>query len=177
MLIAAAVTAGGICPAGIEPALAASTHRAASHAQSPGAAPTELGKFGDWTAARYQQAGQTVCYAFTRARSAHPASATPPLLTVTERPSSRDEVAITAGTPYPKDATVTLQVGRTGLDFYTAASDAFARDGKASVAALRHGGEAIARGPGGSAARQTDVFSLQGFPPAYEAILKACPAR
>ncbi len=63
------------------------------------------------------------------------------------------------------------------LDFYTASSDAFARNGKAAVAALRRGGQAIARGPGASAARQTDVFSLQGFVPALEAILKACPAR
>jgi hypothetical protein len=170
-LIAATLAAGGICPA-----LAASHHPASQHA---GAGPTELGRFGDWTAARYQQNGQTVCYAFTRARSpAQPAaSGTAPLLTVTERPASRDEVAITANAPYPKGTTVIVQVGQTGLDFYTVSSDAFARDGKAAVAVLRHGSQAIARGPGADAPRQTAVFSLQGFAPALEAILKACPVR
>ncbi len=165
LLIAAAVMAGGICPT-----LPAPRHPA-------GAGPAELGRFGDWTAARYQQDGQTVCYAFTRAKPAQPVSGAAPLLTVTERPASRDEVALTAGARYPKGATVTLQVGQTGLDFYTSASDAFARDGKAAVTALRRGSQAIARGPSANAARETDVFSLQGFTPAYEAILKACPAR
>jgi len=169
-LLAAAWAAGGSCPA-----LAASHHPASQRA---GAGPTELGQFGDWTAARYQQNGQTVCYAFTRARSpAQPASGAAPLLTVTERPASRDEVAITANAPYPKGATVVVQVGQTGLDFYTVSSDAFARDGKAAVAALRHGSQAIARGPGAGAPRQTDVFSLQGFAPALATVLKTCPAR
>ncbi|HJS87783.1 MAG TPA: hypothetical protein VJ779_20210 [Acetobacteraceae bacterium] len=173
MLLIAAALAGG----GIHLALAAPHHASSPHATHAAAGPTELGRFADWTAARYQHDGQTVCYAFTRARSAQPASGTAPLLTVTERPASRDEVAITNNAPYPKGASVIMQVGQTGLDFYTASSDAFARDGKATVAALRHGSQAIARGPGTATARQTDVFSLQGFAPALEAILKACPAR
>jgi hypothetical protein len=169
LLVVAALAAGRICPA-----LAVSHHPASQRA---GAGPTELGRFADWTAARYQQNGHTVCYAFTRARFPAPpaASGTAPLLTVTERPASRDEVAITANAPYPKGTTVVVQVGQTGLDFYTVSSDAFARDGKAAVAALRHGSQAVARGP--AAPRQTDVFSLQGFASALEAILKACPAR
>ncbi len=168
LLIASALAAGGICPA-----LAVPHHPA----QPADAGPTELGRFADWIAARYQQNGQTVCYAFTRARSVQPASGTAPLMTVTERPASRDEVAIASAGPFPRDATVIVQVGRTGLDFYTASSDAFARNGKAAVEALRHGSLAVARGPGTSPVRQTHVFSLQGFAPALEAILKACPAR
>ena len=170
ILIAAALLAGGICPG-----------LAASHQRADGG-PRELGQFADWTAARYQQNGQAVCYAFTRARSpAQPASSsafdTAPLLTVTERPASRDEVAISSNAPYPKGTTVVVQVGQTGLDFYTVSSDAFARNGKAAVAALRHGSQAIARGPGAAAPRQTAVFSLRGFAPALEAVLKACPVR
>ena len=61
------------------------------------------------------------------------------VLTVTERPSGRDTVAITAGFPFRKDAAVTVQVDTTGLDFYTAQSNAFARDGKAAVAAFQKG--------------------------------------
>ena len=159
------------------PASAAPRHAALRAQPAAAAGPSEIGKFGDWTVARYRRGGQTVCYAFTRAKSAQPADpGRAPLLTVTERAASRDEVAITTPSAYPKGASVTLQVGRTGLDFYTAGSDAFARDGKATVAALRRGGQAIARGPGAHDTSLTDTFSLQGFDPAYASLIKSCPA-
>ncbi len=172
MMAVAALAAAAALPAGAAP-----RHDASRHEPEASGGPSALGKFADWTAARYQRAGQTVCYAFTRAKSSQPAEpGAASLLTVTERPASRDEVAISAGAPYPKDASITLQVGQTELDFYTAGKDAFARDGKAAVAALRRGGQAIARGPGVHAARVIDTFSLQGFAPAYEVITKTCPA-
>ena len=100
------------------------------------------------------------------------------VLTVTQRPSGRDTVAISAGFPYRKDATVTLQVDTTGLDFYTSQSSAFARDGKAAVAAFQRGQEAQARSPGPRDGQViVDTFSLRGFSAAYAAINKACPAR
>jgi hypothetical protein len=133
-----------------------------------------LGKYGDWIAATYQQGGQTVCYAFTRARGVgQEASASAPLLTITERPSSRDEVAITGGPAYPKDASVMLQAGSAGIEMYAAGHDAFARDPKAAVAGLRRSGQAVLR----TQSHGADTFSLQGFAQAYEAIVKACPAK
>ena len=101
----------------------------------------ELGKFDDWIAATHQESGQTVCYAFIRAKHSVPAlpGRGEVILTVTERPSGRDAVAISAGFPFRKDAAVTVQVDTTGLDFYTAQSNAFARDGKAAVAAFLQG--------------------------------------
>lgn len=159
----------------VAPALAAPKHGGTSAAAKPPAAPMpkELGRFDDWTAASYETNGQTVCYAFTRAKEAAPASGSSagPLLTVTERSSSRDEVAITATTSYAKDATVTLQVGQTGLDFYTVGRDAFARDGKAAAAAMRRGDQAIIHGHS-----NTDTYSLKGFTQAYDLIVKTCPA-
>ncbi len=101
---------------------AAAQPRTAHPARSAGhavpAAPRAIGKFEDWTAATHQEAGQTVCYAFTRA-----ASSTPPLpgrgdvvLTVTQRPGgARDAVAISAGFAYAANAEVTLQVEATTL--------------------------------------------------------------
>ncbi len=144
-----------------------------------GGGPKELGKYDDWIAATYEQGGQMVCYAFTRAKSTQPegASSTSPLLTVTDRPGSRDEVAITAPFTYPKGASVTVQVNQTGLDFYTAGRDAFARDGKVAVGALTHGEQAVARGPGPHEAKLVDAYSLKGFTAAHEAIVKACPAK
>lgn len=168
LIVAAALAAGASLPAGAAP------HKAAA---KQAAGPTALGKFDDWTAARYESAGHTVCYAFTRIQSAQPAEpGRAPLLTVTERAASRDEVALTTAAAYPKGTNVTIQVGQTGLDFYTSGSDAFARDGKAAVEAFKHGDQAIARSPGGRSAHGTDTFSLKGFTAAYEAITKACPA-
>jgi hypothetical protein len=143
------------------------------------AGPTELGQFDDWIAATHPESGQETCYAFVRAKNSVPAlpGRGEVVLTVTERPSGRDWVAISAGFPYRKDATVTLQVGTAGLDFYTAQSSAFARSGRAVVAALQRGEEAQARSPGPRDQTIVDTFSLKGFSAAYAAINKACPAR
>ncbi|HEY5300700.1 MAG TPA: hypothetical protein VIJ55_08500 [Acetobacteraceae bacterium] len=160
------------------PAIGAKRPASRPRQAAPAAGPSELGKFGDWTAARYLHEGKTICYAFTRAKSVHPPEAgATPLLTVTERANSRDEVAISAHDPYPQGTTVTVQVGQTGLDFYTSGSDAFAREGAAAVAALRPGSQAIARAPGPHSTSTVDTFSLAGFTAAYEAIVKACPAK
>jgi hypothetical protein len=143
------------------------------------AAPKELGKFDEWIAATHQESGQTVCYAFTRAKTSVP---TLPgrgevVLTVTERSSGRDAVAISGGYDYPKNAAVTVQVDTTGLDFYTAQRNAFARDGKAAVVAFGKGTQALARAPGPRDGQViADTFSLKGFSAAYAAIIKACPA-
>jgi hypothetical protein len=148
-------------------------------APAAAAGPKSIGKFDDWTAATHQESGQTVCYAFTRAQSSAPALAGrgPVVLTVTERPSGRDAVAIEAGFAYGANAAVTMQVDQTALDFYTDKRNAFARDGKAVVVAFQKGSRAIARSPGPKDAQVTDTFSLKGFSAAYAAIVKACPGK
>ena len=163
-----------------EPAHAAPAHPApARPAPAPAPAPKEIGKFDDWIAATHQESGQTVCYAFTRAESSNPAvpGRGQVVLTVTQRPTGRDAVAIEAGFSFAANAAVTVQVDQTGLDFYTAQRNAFARDGKAAVAAFQRGTRAIARSPGPKDAQVTDTFSLKGFSAAYAAIVKACPAK
>lgn len=143
------------------------------------AGPKQIGKFGDWTAATHQESSGTVCYAFVRAQSSAPAVANrgEVVLTVTQRVSGRDAVALAAGFVYAANATVTMQVDQIGLDFYTAQRNAFARDGKAAVAAFQKGSRAIARSPGPRDTQVTDTFSLNGFSAAYQAISKECPAR
>lgn len=159
------------------PASAAETKKPAPAAHPAPAGPKSIGKFEDWTAATHQESGATVCYAFTRAQSSAPtlAGRGPVVLTVTERASGRDAVAIEAGFPYAANAAVTVQVDQAGLEFYTAGRNAFARDGKAAVAAFAKGSRAIARSP--APKEVTDTFSLKGFSEAYKAIVKACPAK
>ncbi|MFC4167646.1 invasion associated locus B family protein [Teichococcus aestuarii] len=146
---------------------------AASPAQAQQAQrPQALGTFQDWTAATHQEGKQKVCYAFARAENRQAA-----ILTVTHRPQGRDQVALRAGHSYPRNAEVTVTVGSTELDFYTAQDNAFAREGAKAVAAFRAGAQAVAKGPGAQGRGTTsDTFSLSGFTAAYEAISKECPA-
>jgi hypothetical protein len=158
-------------------ATAAETKKPAPPAHAATAGPKSIGKFDDWTAATHQESGAQVCYAFTRVQSSAPnlQGRGPVVLTVTERAAGRDAVAIEAGFQYPPNATVTVQVDQTGLEFYTSGKNAFARDGKAAVAAFSKGSRAIARSP--APKEVTDTFSLKGFSQAYAAVVKACPAK
>ena len=173
----------------VAPALAATHHSSSSSsshkpaakpaAPAPGA-PKPIGKFDDWQAATVEQAGQLACYAFTRAASSSPSMAGrgDVVLTVTQRASGRDAVAISAGFAYQPNAAVTVQVDQTSLDFYTAQRSAFARDGHAAVTAFQKGSKAIAKSPAPRGSGDvTDTFSLKGFSAAYSAIDKACPAK
>lgn len=158
---------------------AAQTQKPSPPAVAKPSGPKQIGKFGDWVAATHQESGGTVCYAFVRAQSSAPAvpNRGEVVLTVTQRATGRDNVALAAGFAYAANATVTVQVDQTGLDFYTAQRNAFARDGKAVVAAFQKGSRAIARSPGPRDTQVTDTFSLNGFSAAYQAIVKECPAR
>lgn len=168
--------------AALPAALAATrSHPAARppHGPAPAVAgPKSIGIWDRWQAATHQEGGQIVCYAFTRAASSTPAlpGRGDVVLTVTERPGSRDAVAISAGYAYPKDASAEVQVEGARLPFYTAGRSAFARDGRAAVAAFQKGREITVRAsaPRGQVA---DTFSLRGFAQAYAAISKECPAR
>jgi hypothetical protein len=136
------------------------------------ARPQKLGDFQSWTAAAYGERAQRICYAFARA-SRHGV-----LLTVTHRPGSRDEVTISAGYTYPRNAEATVTVGGTDLAFYTAGSTAAARDGAVAARAFRNGREAGLKGPAATGrGTQSDSFPLAGFTAAYDAISRECPRR
>jgi len=146
-------------------------------APPPATGPVPLGTFSQWIAATYNEGGQKICYAFTR-----PTASTPVipgrgevLLSVTERPGVRDEAALTAGFPYAKGATVTVDVGSTRLSFYTAGGAAFARDDGAAVRAFTVGVTAVAHSPAPDKKMVADDFNLDGFTAAHNAIVKACP--
>ncbi|WP_458094944.1 invasion associated locus B family protein [Roseomonas sp. WA12] len=142
---------------------------AANQAAQP-SGPQRLGTFNDWTAATHEEGSNKVCYAFTRLEGRQNA-----LLTVTHRPQGRDQVALRIGRPFPRNAEVKVDVGSNDLDFYTAGDNAFARDGRATVAAFRNGREAVAKSPAANNRSTTETFSLAGFSAAYEAISRECP--
>ncbi len=159
------------------PALAARRGAHKPPAQTAPGSPKALGRYEDWTAATHEESGQTVCYAFTYATNSAPAlpGRQKPVLTVTERPSGRDEVAISAGFTYATGAEVTVQVERMALGFYTSGQSAFAREGASTVAAFEKARQIVARSPNPRGGQIVDTFSLRGFNQAYQAINKACP--
>ena len=141
--------------------------------------PHSIGKFEDWQAATHLEGDQTVCYAFTRAASSAP---TVPgrgevVLTVTQRTTPRDAVAMSAGFAFPAGTEVQMQVDQAALAFYTDKRNAFARDGRATVSAFGKARQAVAKSPGPHQAAVVDTFSLRGFSAAYAAMNRACPAR
>lgn len=175
---------GALC---VGPALAFSAYgqarpahsaRPGTHAPGPNA-PKSIGKFEEWQAATHSEAGQTVCYAFTRVQSSAPAvpGRGDVVLTVTQRPTGRDAVAISAGFAYPAGAEVMLTAERAELPFYTSGRSAFARDGHAVTAAFDKARTVVAKSPGPKGVAVTDTFGLRGFTAAYAAVNKACPTK
>jgi len=148
---------------------------AAKPPAAPG--PKSIGMFEDWQAATLAEGGQTVCYAFTRAKTSAPAipGRGEVVLTVTQRASVRDAVALSAGFEYAANAAVEVEIDKAKLEFYTAKRSAFARDGHQVTVALAKAGRVTAKSPHPQKTSVTDTFSLKGFSKAYDAINKACP--
>jgi invasion protein IalB len=157
-------------------ALSAAVLPAANPARAAG--PKSIGVFQRWQAATYDEGGQTVCYAFTKARSSNPkiAGRGESVLTVTQRANGRDQVAFSAGFEFAPNAVVEVQIDKEKpVEFYSAKRSAFARDGHTLVAALEKGTGVTIRSPHPQKNTVSDLFGLQGFTKAYEAIVKACP--
>ena len=142
--------------------------------------PQRLGTHQAWTAATHQENGQKVCYAFTRAARSEgaPQNRQTVTLTVTHRPSGRDQVAVSVGYPYARGAEAELAVGSQEFRSYgVVQSSAFFQNGSGLITAFRNGREAVVRSPGpGGRGNVSDTFSLSGFTAAYEAISRECPA-
>ncbi len=150
----------------------------AAAAGGPVALGPNNGQYGDWTAATYGDGVDKACYAFTKLAHSDTSipNRGPVLLTVTERKASRDEVTISAGYTYLKDAKVKLTVGTSKIEFYTQDGDAFTEGGKEAVTAMRKTDIAQAKSTGPvKGVTITDDFSLKGFSDAYAAIIAACP--
>jgi Ni/Co efflux regulator RcnB len=145
----------------------------------PAGGPQNLGNFGNWSAAAYQENGQPVCYASTQAVASTPQvpGRAPPILTVTERVTGRDAVSIGGIVADAGNGGIMLQVGHAALDFYPAAAAAFAGNGAAAVVAFRVAGQAVVQTMSPYNGPITDSFSLMGFSAAYAAISAACPRR
>jgi hypothetical protein len=143
----------------------------------PAMGPQTLGTFGNWVAAAYQENGQPVCYASTRAVTSMPPvpNRGAPVLTVTERASGRDAVSLGGILADGSTAGTTVYVDGAPLGFYAAAGTAYASDGASAAAAFRNGNQAVVQSMSPYNGPVTDTFSLIGFSASYAAINAACP--
>lgn len=145
----------------------------ASAAPALAQAPEKLSTHADWEVAFLTEQGRRTCYAFTRAITSEGAAAgrTAPVVTVTHRQGSRDQVALLAGVPFATATEVPVEVAPASFQFYSGGSSAFARDGAAVVAAFRRGRQAVFRIPAAQGrAAITDRASLRGFAAAHDAL-------
>jgi invasion protein IalB len=181
ILAAASLLAASLA---MSPAVAQAQAQAQAQTQAQGQAaraqPTRIGTFQNWIAAHTQEQGQKVCYAFTNPTRSEggPQNRSTVTLTVTHRSTGRDQVAVSVGYPYARQAEAVLTVGTTEFRSYaTVQSSAFFQNGAQLIGAFRNGREAVVRSPGppGRGA-VTDTFPLAGFSAAYEAISRECPA-
>ena len=181
-----ALLAAAPLPAAAQQARPQAPAQGQSQGQAPGqgqeqrAQPTRIGQFQNWIAAHTLEQGQKVCYAFTRAARSEggPQNRATVTLTVTHRPSGRDQVAVSVGYPYPRQAEAVMAIGTQEFRSYgVVQSSAFFQSGAQLIAGFRNGREAVVRSPGppGRAAA-TDTFPLAGFAAAYDAISRECPA-
>ncbi len=174
LLFAAEAVAQGPKPTG-KPAPAPAA------AAAPGG-PKSIGSFQDWQAATYPEGGQTVCYAFVKARQSTPAIAGrgEAVLTVTHRVGLRDSVAFSSGFDYAAGAEVAVAIDAAKFAFFTdktAKRSAFIREGHAVVVALQKAQKISVTSPHPEKSKVVDTFSPKGFGKAYEAIGKACPPK
>ena len=135
----------------------------------------------DWSAFRYKEDGETVCYMASTPKQAEGdyTSRGDVFAIVTHRPASNriGEVSINAGYTYKTESAVRLKIGPKSWDLFTNGASAWAPtavDDKAIVKAMRAGSSMTVKGTSSRGTLTTDTYSLLGFSKALGAITKAC---
>ena len=140
-----------------------------------------IGDYGDWSAFRYTENGQPICYmASIPKKNEGDYTARGDIFSiVTHRPAenTRDEISFVAGYTFKKDSTVEVRIGDKKWTLFTDADGAFAADAetdKAIVQAMVKGANMVVIGTSSRDTLTTDTYSLVGVTKAHEAIDKAC---
>lgn len=135
----------------------------------------------DWSAFRYKEDGETVCYMASEPKKAEGdyTDRGDVYAIVTHRPASNriGEVSINAGYAYQKESSVRLKIGSNSWDLFTNGSSAWApspEDDQAIVKAMKGGSNMTVKGTSSRGTLTTDTYSLLGFSKAYGAISQAC---
>lgn len=140
-----------------------------------------LGDFSDWSAFKYEEGGNLICFMaseptkaegnYTRRGEIH--------AMVTHRPGENriDEVSIRTGYPYQEQSLVDVQIGALKAQLFTEGESAWAVDKETDtklVQAMIKGNTMVIQGTSARGNNTTDTYSLSGFTRAYRAIGQAC---
>jgi invasion protein IalB len=143
--------------------------------------PKPVGRYGDWQALTFEEAGNIACYIISEPKQAQGNYTTRGKVyaVVTHRPTSKqlNVLTIIAGYPYKEKSEVTIEIGDEKFSLFTDQETAWAADAETDqklVDAMKNGSGMIVRGVSVRDTETTDTYSLQGFTKAYNAIGEAC---
>lgn len=140
-----------------------------------------LGDFSDWSAFKYEEGGNLVCFMASEPTKAEGNYTTRGKIhaMVTHRPGEqrRDEVSIQAGYTYQDKSLVEVSVGALKVELFTQGDSAWTVDketDKRLVQAMIKGSTMTVQGTSSRGTNTRDTYSLAGFTRAYQAINQAC---
>jgi hypothetical protein len=140
-----------------------------------------LGDFSDWSAFKYEENGNVICFMASEPTKAEGNYSRRGQIhaMVTHRPGENrnDEVSIQAGYAYQENAPVEVQVGALKVRLFTEGESAWTVDKDTDhqlVQAMIKGSTMVVQGTSARGTNTTDTYSLSGFTRAYQAIGQAC---
>ena len=143
--------------------------------------PRVIGEYSDWTAIRFREDGETVCWISSAPLESSPENVRRGdiYILVTHRPASRtlDEVSVYSGYPFATASEAVIEIGGAEFKMFTDGQTAWAYDAaadKALVRAMVRGSSMVVRGTSQRGTTTIDRYSLRGFTAARNAINQAC---
>jgi invasion protein IalB len=150
-------------------------------AQDPPKPPKAIGRYGDWQALTFEEAGNIACYIISEPKQAQGNYSTRGKVyaLVTHRPTSKqlNVLTVIAGYTYKDKSEATIEIGDEKFLLFTEQGTAWAPDADTDqklVEAMKSGSGMIVRGISSRDTETIDTYSLQGFTKAYNAIGEAC---
>lgn len=151
--------------------------------------PQEIGKSGNWTAYKYMENKETVCFLTAPAVKSEGkyTKRNPVSFKVTLRSGRSDaknaglkktaEASFTAGYTYGADIPVNIKIGKNDFTLFTHEDTAWAADDatdKKLIETMQRGKEMIVLGKSLRGTETQDTFSLEGFQEGMEKIKTTC---
>ncbi len=189
-LVSAAAAQQAPPPAAQQAPKSAAPAPAAQQAPKPAAAapagdnqPTLLGQYGEWGAYTASPAGNKVCFALAKPKTAKTEPAgrkrDQSYLFVSSRPGEkvRNEISVVIGYPFKTSSDATAEIGGSKFPMYTLNDGAWIKNATEEarmVEAMRKGADLTVTGTSGRGTVSTDQYSLKGLAQALDKIDQEC---
>lgn len=142
-----------------------------------------LGRHNDWSAYRYEENGEPVCFVVSKperaqlSRSGRDRGDIYFLVTNWTGQGKKGEPSVVIGYPFKDSSTVDVSVGNKSFTMQTSGDGAWLadeRDEQELIRAMKAGSRMVVRGTSVSGTQSTDTYSLIGVTAALNNIDKAC---